>query len=110
MDFSIDLETCYRLGKQKQNKAWPIKMTFYDQSKRDKVLYSSKKLKNSDSTKHIFLNSDLTPLQQREFQRLRTLRIEEMKKPENHGKKIYIHKGALMIDGRKLESLTQNFQ
>ena len=110
LDLDKDISTTYRLGKKQAGKARPVRIVLADLRKRNTILQQAWKLRNVDGMKGVYVNADLTPLQQRECKRLRQRRDEERGKPENRGKDVRIQKGRLFIDGKEIDSTAQNFQ
>lgn len=105
IDFEMedDADSAFRLGKQSDRGPRPIKLVLQDFRKKIDIMKAAKELRNMEDFKHVYINNDLTPLQQERDRLLRKRRNEERAKPENSGKSIRISKGALYINDQKIQ-------
>ena len=87
----------------------PVRIILAELRKRNAILQQAHKLRKANGMEGVYVNADLTPLQQMECKRLRQRRDEERGKPENKGKDVRIQKGRLFIDGKEIDSTAQNF-
>ena len=113
--FGVDdaVESVYRVGRRSERGHRPIKVVFRDFSQKLALLKASKELKNSDDLKNVFINNDLTPVQQERERLLRKRRDEERAKPQNSGKSVRIFRGALYVGDEKIayiDEYNENFQ
>jgi hypothetical protein len=82
-----------RLGMQRPNWSRPIKVCGLDESTRSVVLRKSKSLRLHDKYKGIYINADLTPMQQKESKALR----EELNRRRSAGETdLVIYRGKIV--------------
>jgi exosome complex exonuclease DIS3/RRP44 len=86
-----------RLGKKVGQGSRPILVQFPDSRSKVSAMKKRSQLKGSN----VFMNDDLTPFQKRNNKIL----LERMKKAREEGKKSYIYKGRLFVDGSSVASL-----
>ena len=72
-----------RLGKPREDRPRPLRVSGFTVSQKLQVVRSSRSLRNIDDYKNIFINSDLTPRQQREARALRAELKQRREKGEN---------------------------
>ena len=87
------LETCQRLGYPRKGKPRPIRIMGLDPSEKMKILQKSKELKHHSTFKTIYINADLTPLQQL---RAKNLRDELKARRESGEQDIVIYRGKIV--------------
>ncbi len=97
-----DCVVVQRLGRASPGKKRPIRATFKELSKRNYILSKAKNLRYVEDMKHIYINSDLTPIQQSYNRNLREFRNKLRSKPENEGKHVYIWNNSVYIDNQKV--------
>ena len=82
----------HRLGKPRDDRSRPLRVSGFTVGQKLQVVRSSRSLRNSDSYKNVFVNSDLTPRQQREA---RALRAEMKQRRENGENDLVIFNGKI---------------
>ena len=105
IDVDIDCESVFRLGKKamRADKPRPIRIKFNDITKKVSVLAASKKLRNVQRYKDVYLNPDLTPKQQEMSKNLRDMRNKLKKRSENAGKKVYIWRNSVYVGDQRVD-------
>lgn len=96
--------TPFRIGKQSStnsNRNRPTKVKFSSANNKSSFL---RKFNNTTDKNNIFITYDLSPLAQKENQRLRQRRKEVADNPANISKKVYIKQGKLYIDNNIIET------
>ena len=87
-DFS--LHYIRRIGKQQPNSL--IRVTCPDRESKGAILRSSKKLKSQRQFRGVYINQDLSPLQQRELKQLR----DELRRLQASGEDVRIRDGTIV--------------
>ena len=64
-------EKCYRIGQPKSNGIRLLRVIGFDEDDRNKILRKVKSLRDNESFRGIYVNPDLTPIQQREAKKMR---------------------------------------
>jgi len=82
----------HRLGKPRDGRPRPLRITGFTVGQKLQVVRSARSLRNSDNYKNVFVNSDLTPRQQREA---RALRVELKQRRENGENDLVIYNGKI---------------
>ena len=85
------------------DKPRPIRIKFNDITKKVSVLAASKKLRNVQRYKDVYLNPDLTPKQQEMSKNLRDMRNKLKKRSENAGKKVYIWRNSVYVGDQRVD-------
>jgi len=81
-----------RLGRLNQGKPRPLRVTCSNVGKKLEFLTKSKRLKHSAHFSNVYINPDLTPMQQQESRKLQ----EELKERRQAGEDVFIHRGRIM--------------
>ena len=82
-----------RIGKPQHSKPRLIRITCSDEDERTEALNAARKLRTLVNYNGIFINADLTPMQQKQQRQLR----EELKRRRNAGENVKIRRGAIVI-------------
>lgn len=90
--------TPFRLGKAEPNKTRPVKIKLNSSKEKNALLRAYSKLKKEQKIGKIFITPDLSPIAQKESERMRKRLIELRNHPSNKDKKIYISKGKLYVE------------
>jgi cell division septum initiation protein DivIVA len=84
-------EKCYRIGQPKSNGVRLLRVIGFDEDERNKILRKAKSLRNKESFRGIYVNPDLTPIQQREAKKMR----DELKERRKNGEEVVIYRGKI---------------
>ena len=109
-EFESDCENAYRIGKNSGNRSRLIKVVLRDPSMKQEILRAARDLQNVSGMANVYINNDLTPIQQEFGRHLRQIRDRERIKPENATKNVRIYNGAVYIDNVKVDENKQNFR
>ena len=93
----IGIEDCLlgeplRLGKLTQGRPRLLRITCSSVDKKVELLSKSKRLKHSTRFSKVYINPDLTPLEQKESRKLQ----EELKQRRQAGEDVFIYRGGIM--------------
>lgn len=88
-----------RIGKVQYNRSRLIRITCSNTEEKNVILRNAKKLRSVTCFKKVFINSDLTPMQQKMHKELR----DELKRRKNEGENVRIRHGEIV-------RIDQNFQ
>ena len=89
------VSSVYRIGKINSSRPRLLKIICRDVNSKRSLLSKSKYLRDSIDFKNVYLNPDLTPIQQKENKRLR----EELKARRDRGEDVFIRHGRIVEKG-----------
>ena len=89
------------MGKPKTGQHRLLKVYLNSVEQRNEVLSGSKKLKDIDKFKHIFINPDLCANDRKEKARLRKVMMQT--RADNPGKRVYIKKNVLYLEDKVVD-------
>ena len=90
---NVEIDNTLRIGQSHEDKPRLLKVTCKDVKQKIEVLRKGKELRNSSAYKHVFINPDLTPMQQKEAFLLRN----EMKRRKSQGEDVIIWHNKVIL-------------
>lgn len=102
LNLNISYRSSHRLGRPRSNKPRPMRITGLDIGEKSELLRKARSLRNNSDYEGVYINPDLTPLQQHEAKLLR----DELKKRRENG-----HHDLIIRNGKIVsKSVSSNFQ
>ena len=92
-------------GSTPRSRNRPLLLSLKSRSEKSKILANSSKLKDSDTFGTIYIKKDQTPMERKEWARLRTVLQREKDRPENQGVNVKMdyRRRCVMVGDRVIE-------